>query len=1341
VKFEARAEVDWPARAAEDVRFKLDLDPGHVAVGSRELDLPRMEAVVSGRVAAGFPESEAQIAVNVKAAFPQATIAMDSEASWDGKSGRLRVNSHSTPFDTGLFLEYLPRLPAGTALSLPVSWMIEADVDTKAGLVRQAKAALELGAGRLTMPEYLRAPLAIDPCRFAVEIQDQGATGKIAPYDWKVGPLNFHSDGGGWARTGDRIEGGFSFGLGRVKIADGIALLSQKLRAQLPAELAEIGDLAVAGFDWHERLTGAWKDGQAVFDQTVADGRLNLAVGTEPLSLLLHLEMPVPPRSAHIEVTIPDFVQARWQLPLLDRLPVPLLDAPARARFTADWEFPVTLKSARWRVEAGAGRILPRGLLANWLGKPLPLTRLAVGGSVGAGFSRFEVDEFSLESGRASCRFDQFAVKLASEADRRRLHVGGRLVFDNWFAEDFIPLLTLPARDRLPGQGTTLLDLGLETFTASLDADVSIDLSGKMAIESMKHDGSCVLRVGDQPLPLKTAAGFDPLAHQVFVRAEIAGLRPTQFQPKLARDLPVALSVLDFPLDLRLEARSAVPADFPNSQPLPPEVAVTIRGGLGTIRRCTYLEADTPLRSLELEAVASVGDQTLKSFRGRADLGGPVVGIDSLHARLGETLTAELVANVADLPLDWLLARVPGGQLPPDVFALLPKLAVGGVVRRLQVAAEARGATGKAAGPELVALRVDGEMEKPFVHLKDWPAVAVGRVQIAGDLQAIRVDATDVQTGPLQISKLEITASQILGTNPAVAGRLVAATHLAELPGFLRSLPVPVVLPEALDWSKLAGSMTTEIAYAGDLTSLPALTAALSGAMKFKVDGFVMPALPGRFETAPGSCEGSLKIKNGAVELEGSLATDLRKGFEVVEGPVQALFTVSAKPGGKAEASLKLDFKDASLHLPGGLAWQKAPGSEASLQVKVAVADYHFAGGAASATFDLAGKGLVYGQLGLTGHIDAKLNPEGRPGAFKLVCDTIQADETSLRLEADGVWPQSLDARLTGARLDLRPLVHLTAPEFAALNAPASPEPQKSGTAAAKPEAQKSRTKPAPTKESGAVTPTTAAVPGPSSPGSPEPAGAAGSFVPADTKVQVALQEVVLGGGRTIAPLALTAQLHGARPVSGDLAFSSMDHGVRATLLPAPIRSNWSVKIDDFADLLTVGTALFHELPASMTAADTTIGGLMGLPERFIGGRVTANGILNFDDASDMVEGHLQVGDLRLRTEIPFLSSIAALVKQTVKIRIPFKEFRIDSFSLGPKGIHLKDAFLDGPINLTAEEFDYNFADTELYLLGKVFGVWFEVKGPRDHLERYLSDKNKVLKLITTENEFEWESR
>jgi hypothetical protein len=252
----------------------------------------------------------------------------------------------------------------------------------------------------------------------------------------------------------------------------------------------------------------------------------------------------------------------------------------------------------------------------------------------------------------------------------------------------------------------------------------------------------------------------------------------------------------------------------------------------------------------------------------------------------------------------------------------------------------------------------------------------------------------------------------------------------------------------------------------------------------------------------------------------------------------------------------------------------------------------------------------------------------------------------------------------------------------------------------------------------------------------------------------------------------LQAQFHGNRPVAGDLAFASLGHGVHASLRsgpddPAhlPIASGstglpkvaqasqpalpgvgervsnaptWSLQIDEVADLLAVGTAPLRELPQEMTTADTTIGGLVALPEKFIGGRLTAEGTLDLGNAAGIAQGRVQVADLRLRTEIPFLSNIAGLVKKKVIITVPFKEFRIDSFTLGQNDAHVQNAFLAGPINFTAEKVDVDFVTTELFLRGKIIGVWFEVKGQPGHLEFYLADKNAALKFITTEDEFQW---
>ena len=135
---------------------------------------------------------------------------------------------------------------------------------------------------------------------------------------------------------------------------------------------------------------------------------------------------------------------------------------------------------------------------------------------------------------------------------------------------------------------------------------------------------------------------------------------------------------------------------------------------------------------------------------------------------------------------------------------------------------------------------------------------------------------------------------------------------------------------------------------------------------------------------------------------------------------------------------------------------------------------------------------------------------------------------------------------------------------------------------------------------------------------------------------------------------------------------------------------------------------------------------------------MTADGTLDLGNSARMAKGRLQVADLRLRSEIPFLSNIGGLVKRKVIITVPFKVFRIDSFTLGEHEAHVQNAFLAGPLDFTAEKVDFDFARSELFLRGKIIGIWFEVKGPPGHLEYYLADKNPGLNLITTEDEFQW---
>jgi hypothetical protein len=644
------------------------------------------------------------------------------------------------------------------------------------------------------------------------------------------------------------------------------------------------------------------------------------------------------------------------------------------------------------------------------------------------------------------------------------------------------------------------------------------------------------------------------------------------------------------------------------------------------------------------------------------------------------------------------------------------------VVRSVAFAANARLAPGKDAKPEVVSLKFDAQLEKPTMRFDTWPAVSVESVHLAGDSETARLDVVDIKTGPLRVPTLLVTARQILGANPTAEGKFSVLTRLGDLPGFLKSLPTPVVLPQDLDWSKFAGDLRADITASVDLVRMPDL-AAVSADMRLHVGDISAPALPGRLETGPGDFEGHLVFKNSAADFEATLTTDIQRGFDLIDGPVKARFSAHGEVAGKAEAAVALDLKGARMRAPAGLAWEKAAGVESSVQAKVATSDFHLPGNEASATFDVAANGLIYQRIGVKGRVDAMLNPGGPPAAVKLVCDSIEADATSLRLEAYVSWPKSVQLSLSGARLDLRPLIALAAPKLAVLNVPAVPLPKAAG----------------PVTASSPVSAPPVAAASPAAATTGEAAGAATpTSLPTSSKVKVDVQEIALGGGRTITPFKLQAEFSRERPVTADLTFESLGHEVRATLDGGPDHPLWSLQIGEVADLLAVVTAPFKELPASMKAPDTSIGGMLALPEKFIGGRLTAAGTLDPGNPAGLVQGQLQVADLRLRTEIPFLSSIAGLVKRDVKITVPFKEFRIGSFTLGQHEAHVLNGFVAGPINFTAEKIDFDMARSELFLRGKIIGIWFEVKGQPGNLEYYLADKNPGLNLITTGDEFQW---
>lgn len=171
-----------------------------------------------------------------------------------------------------------------------------------------------------------------------------------------------------------------------------------------------------------------------------------------------------------------------------------------------------------------------------------------------------------------------------------------------------------------------------------------------------------------------------------------------------------------------------------------------------------------------------------------------------------------------------------------------------------------------------------------------------------------------------------------------------------------------------------------------------------------------------------------------------------------------------------------------------------------------------------------------------------------------------------------------------------------------------------------------------------------------------------------------------------------------------------------------------------------VGTAVapldLYKSPLFQT--DATVARLRNLPDSIDQGDFRLAGRINVRPDLTASLRDISLAGLILRTEVTFLSRIAALVDRRVMLLVPFKEFRIASLTYDAKGLlTANDIFIDGPINLALNLARFDTRSFDTLVRGRVFGIAFEVVGIAPDLSFYLQEK-PVIRAITVQDDFDW---
>lgn len=241
-----------------------------------------------------------------------------------------------------------------------------------------------------------------------------------------------------------------------------------------------------------------------------------------------------------------------------------------------------------------------------------------------------------------------------------------------------------------------------------------------------------------------------------------------------------------------------------------------------------------------------------------------------------------------------------------------------------------------------------------------------------------------------------------------------------------------------------------------------------------------------------------------------------------------------------------------------------------------------------------------------------------------------------------------------------------------------------------------------------------------------------------EIRLEIALDRIHLAREREIGTLHTSLHLVDGWP--RQLAFALSEGENRISLSIEPETSGWSTTfyLSKVHHWLATTVAPLHFYQSPIFRSHETIKRLRNLPDSIDQGDFRFRGNFTVQPALTASLRDISLAGLILRTEVTFLSRIAALVDRRVMLLVPFKEFRINSLTYDATGLlSANDIFIDGPINLGLDLARFNTRSFETLIQGRVFGIAFEVVGTAPDLSFYLQEK-PVIRAITVQDDFDW---
>ncbi len=1172
-----------------------------------------------------------------------------------------------------------------------------------------ASARLDLGAFTITQPVLLVRPLVLTPLRLTLNIEDDGRKGSLSPFTTQAGPLALSCSGISWASQGATVSGNGRLQLDAIPLAKLLEWLPPAVLAKLPLTPAEASEIGLAATTVSLDASG---ESAAAPPRLHVAARTGLTLNRELVAIEAESRFDPATKQIDLKVVLPDFVQARWQLALLRRFPVPDLAAPLRAEFALAGHWPPVLDDARWKIVAGEGHVIPKGPSLRWLARPFPLTSFTLAGRLNNGLKQLAIDQLDFVSGRAHLAFGRTELQspqaLTATTTQAPASARFALKLEHWYAADFIPLLGPELQAMVAPAAADLAQIGLESLETGAELSFAHLPWIDPALTALNGTQTAVFRLGEQLLPVDAVWKFDPATRRIAASVHLEGLRPDRLPFASLKNLPVTPDVLDlaFAVNLNISADPyAASLDLMN---LKADLGVQARDG--RIKANPYLAADLPIRHLSLAASARILPLRLDHLKAEADFAGPTLLIDDARLDLGDAGRGGLRLSLRELPLDWALARVPAAWQP----ALMKDARVRGRLATLDLRAEFPAPTPKVPAPFPDVLTLAADLRDLGLHLGDRPELTLPQLAVSGDLGqiAVRIDRASTDGVTLSNFTATITAPLTATRQAKTTGTIEA--DLARIPALLIAAKPWVTLSPGLDLKGLGGQATVQF------TATTPLDPA-----KIPADLRANATVTARQVTLP-MVPAAVRIGPSAVTITAAIASQTATGTfgwqpsalsiaPWLNGPLTVNATYAATPQA-IDIHPQIDLAATVIDVP-PLNWHKSVGLPAKIHTdaRFTLPTPAVAGRLAATVIT---DGLVASPL-RTG-LDVDLSDERHPplnllpGIASLHLRDTQFGLSALALDATRAPDGTTQISMRSPQIDLSEWISRFAPDITAWNNARIPPPP-------------------------AATPAVVvAKPTPTPPRSP--AATAIPVLPLHAiSFQADIARVSLTPSRQLTGVTLAAALRDGLPASLRLAASAGDKtNFDFQLDAATGRQPWRCTLVDFAGWLRTAAAPLTLLGDTPLPPASPLETLSTLHNTFASGEIALQGTLNWRDLQNTVDGSFHIDHLILEQELKFLSSIAALIKKRVILQVPFKIFDVPAFTASPTHVSLKKMLIEGPLKLTSEHIDLDLAAQQIDMTGKVLGIGFDVAGPFSNPQFYLKDNNLLIKGITTKDDFEW---